>query len=267
MSDTLSTTFNCDTSSTPAEEMQIAGLNPTSNQFSEANAFFSSPTSQALAKTNVRPRHPVLGAVDTNMPPDRTSAMDGALAEIVTARPPDTKDECQPEEEGLSKTAQKACSSVPESENASPKTDPVATAQEVLLAKQIGELWSTQNTKASLIRLDRKELQQSKDELKTRLHAYKKILVGTGRDGRWAEFLREQKIPISTADRYVKEHDEKLGEANKLLSENPLSAADRVGILVKKMVPSLRKKLPNPDLVQLFLDRLKAELQPPLSES
>lgn len=35
------------------------------------------------------------------------------------------------------------------------------------------------------------------------VNSYKDLLARTGRDGKWMEFLREQEIPRTTADRYI----------------------------------------------------------------
>jgi hypothetical protein len=74
---------------------------------------------------------------------------------------------------------------------------------ETVLVGQISQLWSSQRKKTSSLRHSRRELDKLRSDLSEKLFDYKKVLVRTGRGGKWTEFLRQQNIPRATADRYV----------------------------------------------------------------
>src|SRR5260370_15080410 len=84
---------------------------------------------------------------------------------------------------------------------------------EVQLVGRIDKLWSTHNKKRSSVKQSREELKRVRVSLSIDLHTYKKLLVGTGRDGGWTPFLVNLGIPLSTADRYVKRQEDALARS------------------------------------------------------
>ena len=49
--------------------------------------------------------------------------------------------------------------------------------------ERIGNIWSQHNKRTDATKLNRSELEQLRKELSAKLHAYKKLLAGSGRDG------------------------------------------------------------------------------------
>jgi hypothetical protein len=101
-----------------------------------------------------------------------------------------------------------------------------------------------------------------KAELAERLSDFKAILARTGRNGGWADFLRAQKIPLATADRYVERHRRTTAEAagNLLTEEISELSPDQISALVKKMAASLTKKLKTPKSIGQFVAELSAAM-------
>ncbi len=114
------------------------------------------------------------------------------------------------------------------------------------------------------IRRSRAALQQLRTQLSEPLYRYKTLLGGTGRGGKWAKFLKQQNIALSTADRYVRAYeDAQASKRGKLLSEElSVPTDEQVATLVKKVQPRLSRELTTAASVQLFLARLAEALQP-----
>jgi hypothetical protein len=90
----------------------------------------------------------------------------------------------------------------------------------IKLAEEIRKCWGHHQNRKRAVEMGRAELRDLRSRLSSQLYRYKKHLVRTGRNGGWALFLRERGIPLSTADRYVKEHEISLTLASgKLLTE------------------------------------------------
>jgi len=116
---------------------------------------------------------------------------------------------------------------------------------EVVLTEEIATLWSAQRDHAAAARRTREELKTLRRDLGQRLHAVKVLLVQTGRGGRWAAYLREQRIPRATANRLVQRHEETLQPVTeKRLSETiSPSIEQEIEALFKKLRPQLLKVL------------------------
>jgi hypothetical protein len=135
--------------------------------------------------------------------------------------------------------------------------------REAQLVGRIDKLWSSHNKKSSSVKQSREELNRLRTSLSIELHAYKKLLVGTGRDGRWAPFLKERGIPLSTGDRYVKRQEDALARIpGKVLTEELPPTAAEVTQKVRKLAPGLIRFLTNPESVSRFMLELGAALQP-----
>jgi hypothetical protein len=92
--------------------------------------------------------------------------------------------------------------------------------EEKTLAEQIQEHWNEHQKKKVSVAKSRAQLKLLRSCLASELFRYKKHLVRVGRNGGWAPFLRERDIPLSTADRYVKQCELSLMRSSgKLLSE------------------------------------------------
>ena len=75
------------------------------------------------------------------------------------------------------------------------------------LEHAISKLWLEHGGQVANSKRTRKELQATRSKLATELAALKAHLARAGRSGRWAKYLREQRIPLATADRYVKSYN------------------------------------------------------------
>ncbi|WP_263377075.1 hypothetical protein [Granulicella aggregans] len=127
--------------------------------------------------------------------------------------------------------------------------------EELGFLKTIDDLWSEHKEKAATVRGGRAELNGLKMRLGEQFSQYKKLLVGTGRDGQWSRFLRGRGIAKSTADRYVQRWDAaQLPQPEKLLTEErPLPSREDILAFVKKLKPQLMRKLRTPDAASIFL--------------
>jgi hypothetical protein len=74
-------------------------------------------------------------------------------------------------------------------------------------------------------------------------------------------FVREQGIPLSTADSYVKQHELSLSRTGNVpTKEVQVPTREDVTKLVKKLESKLRSVLTTPDAVTQFIDELGAVL-------
>jgi hypothetical protein len=134
---------------------------------------------------------------------------------------------------------------------------------ETALAGEIKELWSSQKFRASSLRSSRKELEAIRTSLSKRLYNLKHLLVRTGREGKWTDFLRQQDIPRTTADRYVDKWKRSISpEPEKRTSgaiEEP--TAEEIALMIKKLRPRLARQLTTPSSINLFIAELGAALE------
>ena len=141
---------------------------------------------------------------------------------------------------------------------------PEGAEAEASLCDEIHDLWTIHIEKDGALRGGRRELKELRAKLDQHLSEYKKLLVRTGRGGKWSKFLRYAEIPKATADRYVNKwelaHSPK---TCKLLTEEIAApSTETVSMLVKKLKPQLVLKLTTPDSISLFLTELAAALKP-----
>jgi hypothetical protein len=81
---------------------------------------------------------------------------------------------------------------------------------EINLAGEISGLWSSHVRAGGTIKRTAAELRELRISLGAKLHQMKSLLSRPGRNGGWASFLAAQHIPLSTADRYVRQHEARL---------------------------------------------------------
>jgi hypothetical protein len=142
--------------------------------------------------------------------------------------------------------------------HAAPTSAPIDTEAEAALSTEILKLWRDHKNGNASVRRTRAEMKTLRLELGSKLHAMKAILVGTGREGRWAPYLREQKLPVATANRHVAEHQARIAQpAEKLLTEQHVEpTADDARKLAAKLLPSLSRTLISQELVFEFIHEL-----------
>jgi hypothetical protein len=139
-----------------------------------------------------------------------------------------------------------------------PTPAPIDTEAETKLTTEIAKLWGLQKDNRATVRRTRAELKALRLELAEKLHEMKAILVGTGREGRWAPYLREQRLPLATANRHVAEHQARMAQpAEKLLIEQHVEpTADDARKLAAKLLPTLSRTLISQELVFEFIHEL-----------
>ena len=139
-----------------------------------------------------------------------------------------------------------------------PTGAPIDTEAEAALSTEILKLWRDHKDGNASVQRTRAEMKSLRLELGSKLHAMKAILVRTGRGGGWAAYLRVQKLPLATADKYVAEHAASLtSPERKLLKEElPEATVDNVRQLAKKMLPRLQRLLTSAELAFEFIDEL-----------
>jgi hypothetical protein len=136
--------------------------------------------------------------------------------------------------------------------------------KETALTGEIAELWSIHKGKSSSLRSSRLDLERLRDKLAERLTEYHTLLVGTGRNGKWMAFLREAKIPKSTAERYVAKW--KLSTmpepVNRPTGTIQTPSKEEIHLMVKKVKPKVGRYLTTPESVALFVAMLATSLEP-----
>jgi hypothetical protein len=137
---------------------------------------------------------------------------------------------------------------------------------ESLRSEMIERLWSSKKAQGTHASHHQKAAGRLRSELTKQLYTYKQLLFGTGRDGMWAPFLRERRIPLATADRYVRARERELASPEKLLTEELLDVScDQIAAIVNRLKPKLLAQLKTTASVHAFLAELTAALQPPES--
>jgi hypothetical protein len=133
---------------------------------------------------------------------------------------------------------------------------------EVSLSKEIVALWSThQDGKASAKRT-REDLKAIRSDLGERLHAMKALLARTGRGGQWASYLRQHRIPRTTADRCVRDHEENLNPGSKKGTSGAISEPTEADVtkFFERLLPRLRSALATQQAVFDFVCHLLFDL-------
>jgi hypothetical protein len=138
------------------------------------------------------------------------------------------------------------------------QTAPIDSESETNLTAEIVKLWGVHKDGKATVRRTRAELKALRLELGAKLHTMKSILVRTGRGGGWAGYLRSQRLPLATADKYVAEHAASLTPPEEKLLEEELSkpTVDQVRQLAQKLLPQLCDVLTTTELVHEFIDEL-----------
>jgi hypothetical protein len=138
--------------------------------------------------------------------------------------------------------------------------------EEVLgLAERIRNSWNQHQFNKMSVAKKRGYLKILRLQLSAELYTYKTHLVRAGRAGGWASFLRERDIPLSTADRYAKQHESSLAPSEEQLLTEEIKAPtlEDISKLVKKLEPKLRRVLTTPESVTQFMSGLEVILGRP----
>ena len=129
---------------------------------------------------------------------------------------------------------------------------------EMELHLQIPRLWVAHRECKRETKQTKAELVQVRRELSSYLFEMKSLLARTGRGGMWASFLREQRIPRATADRYVATHEaSEQKNGNKRLSEaieQPMHV--QIGRFIERIEPQLLRMLKSSETVFMFVNQV-----------
>jgi len=139
-----------------------------------------------------------------------------------------------------------------------PTPTPIDTEAEATISAEITKLLTDRKNRNASVRRTRAELKSLRQQLSEKLHSLKAILVGTGREGGWAPYLRGQKLPLATVNRYVAEHQARIAQpAEKLLNEQHKEpTVDDARKLATKLLPTLSKILISQELVFEFMHEI-----------
>jgi hypothetical protein len=135
--------------------------------------------------------------------------------------------------------------------------------EEKLLAREVAGLWFSDQLRIRSIHRTRQELLKIRTELSKRLHECKELLVGKGRGGQWAAFLRETDIPRATADRYARKWELSLVPLpeKRLTEAFTVPTPEEITRLVDKLKPKLIRVLTTSESVAQFVSALAKALQ------
>jgi hypothetical protein len=136
-----------------------------------------------------------------------------------------------------------------------PTPAPIDSEVEAKLTSEILRLWGDRKNANTSVRRTRAELKSLRLALAEKLHAMKQIMVGTGRGGGWASYLRAQKLPLTTADRLVAQHEATLAPREEKLTNGGLPVSEGRQLALK-MLPKLRPILVTAELVHEFIAQL-----------
>jgi hypothetical protein len=158
-------------------------------------------------------------------------------------------------------TIQNAITQEQEAEVQADSTQPEDGAIQDRLTQEISELWSNHTLLSNNHKTTAKELRQVRASLAERLYAMKNLLSRPGRGGEWRGWLRERRIPRSSADRLCARHAETLGIEDRnvpsgAISNSPEASAEK---LAKSVWQRFGKLLTTNESIVLFIDRI-AEL-------
>jgi hypothetical protein len=136
-------------------------------------------------------------------------------------------------------------------------------SEEKLLAREVGQLWSSGQMKTRSIHRNREELSKIRTELSQRLYDSKGLLARKGRGGQWTAFLRETNIPRATADRCVRKWELSLVPLpeKRLIEAFPVPTAEEIAQMVAKLKPKLLRILTTSESVARFVSALAKALQ------
>jgi hypothetical protein len=143
----------------------------------------------------------------------------------------------------------------PETEAQPGTAQPDDSTIETQLTQEISDLWSDHVRLSTSRKTTSKELRQIRASLAERLAAMKSLLSRPGRGGLWRSWLRERRIPRSTADRLVARHAETLCDDGENVPTGAISepAKPTAEKLAETVWSSLKKVLTTGESVVEFI--------------
>ena len=139
-----------------------------------------------------------------------------------------------------------------------PTPAPIDTEAEATLSAEITKLLTDRKNGNASVRRTRAEMRSLRLTLAEKLHSMKALLARTGRGSGWAKYLRLQHLPVTTADRYVAQHEASLAPPAEKdpTGELPTPTVDEVRQLAKNMLPKVSRLLSTQELVYEFFHTL-----------
>jgi hypothetical protein len=132
---------------------------------------------------------------------------------------------------------------------------------EQVMVTNIVSLWNSLERKSSSAQISKKSVADTKEDIAetkralcVQLSAFKKLLAKVGRNGRWSQFLKEENMSKTTADRYVKWFD-KMMEPTKLVPDE-LSTSANISQLVTSIAARILRTLNTATSITRFLEGL-----------
>ncbi len=121
----------------------------------------------------------------------------------------------------------------------------------------VSTLWSEHRAHISETKKSKQALKETRIQLAANLADLKSHLAGSGRDGRWAAYLREQSIPLSTADRYVEAHRKAQAGPKLLCEELAKVTPEQIRRLAEKVAASVTRTLKETADLEAFQHELR----------
>lgn len=139
----------------------------------------------------------------------------------------------------------------------------VVDQAEMQLVDEVGNLWQVHSQAQTSLRKTRDELRLTRTDLSHRLFELKSVLSRPGRGGAWSSFLQAKKIPRSTADRLVRNHE-------KTVTADPVSCTtehikEPTVVVVRRyfhaLWPKLSKVVKTHEAVEVFVAELRSKAE------
>jgi hypothetical protein len=129
---------------------------------------------------------------------------------------------------------------------------------EAILSAQITKLYVEQKNGKATVKRTRAEMKALRLELAEKLYIMKLILARTGRGGGWAAYLRAQKLPLTSADRLVAQHEATLTPAAEKVTTGELSTStvEEIRQLARKTLLKVSRFLTTQELTYEFVHEL-----------
>jgi hypothetical protein len=149
------------------------------------------------------------------------------------------------------------------------ETPAAVDSAETRLVDEVGNLWQVHSQAQTSLRKTREELRLTRTDLSHRLFELKSVLSRPGRGGAWSSFRQAKKIPRSTADRLVRNHERAISAAGSNCPvehiEEPIEAV--VIRYFHALWPKLSKVLTTHEAVEVFVAELRYKAETSFAQS
>jgi hypothetical protein len=134
---------------------------------------------------------------------------------------------------------------------------PAEGADESALTAEILHLWAAEQKTHATARRTREELSKQRMTLGAKLRELKDLLARRGRAGEWSGFLRANRLPRTTADRWIDRYERSLlPQEKRTTGAIGLPPEERAAALARTLLPRLRRILVDHLAVARFYETL-----------